>query len=46
MKKKFWVSFIVTLALGTVVSLALRQKSAQASPTGYPIGGTVNDFKL
>ncbi|WP_428653758.1 thioredoxin family protein [Runella sp.] len=46
MKKKFWISFIITLTLGILVSLVLRQERAQASPTGYPIGGTVADFKL
>jgi glutathione peroxidase-family protein len=46
MKKKFWVSFIITLTLGTLVSAALRQESTQTAPMGYPIGGTVADFKL
>ncbi|NBB22673.1 redoxin domain-containing protein [Runella sp. CRIBMP] len=46
MKKKFWVPFIITLTLGTLVSAALRKESTQTPPAGYPIGGTVADFKL
>ncbi len=46
MKKKFWVPLILLLALGSAVSIAFLSESAQASPTGYPIGATVADFKL
>ena len=46
MKKKFWVPLVLILALGSAVSIAFLSESAQASPTGYPIGATVADFKL
>lgn len=46
MKNKFWVALIAVLALGTAATLFFKHKSAQASPSGYPIGATVADFKL
>jgi peroxiredoxin len=46
MNKKFWVSLIVVLALGTAATMIFKQKNAQAASSGYEIGAAVTDFKL
>jgi peroxiredoxin len=46
MNKKFLVSLVVVLALGTVATIVFKQKNAQAAASGYEIGSIVTDFKL
>jgi glutathione peroxidase-family protein len=46
MNKKFWTSLILVLAIGTAFTLIFKQKTAQASPSGYEIGATIADFSL
>ena len=46
MKKKFGISLVVVLVLGTAATLFFRQKNAEAAPSGYEIGANVADFKL
>ena len=46
MKKKFGISLVVVLVLGTAATLFFRQKNAEAAPSGYEIGATVADFRL
>jgi glutathione peroxidase-family protein len=46
MFKKFGVSLVIVLVLGTAATMIFKQKAAQASPKGYDIGSTIADFKL
>lgn len=46
MKNKFWATLFAALTVGIATTLLFHQQRAQASSVGYPIGGTVAEFKL
>lgn len=46
MKNKFWATLFAVLTVSITTTLLFQQQRAQASSVGYPIGGTVAEFKL
>ena len=46
MKNKFWATLFAALTVSIATTLLFQQQRAQASSVGYPIGGSVAEFKL
>lgn len=46
MKNKFWATLFAALTISIATTLLFQQQRAQASSVGYPIGGSVAEFKL
>ncbi|WP_229599982.1 thioredoxin family protein [Runella sp. SP2] len=46
MKNKFWATLFAALTVSIATTLVFQQQRVQASSVGYPIGGSVAEFKL